>query len=561
MSKGPQPSDLEIARSVKPRPIAEVAAKLGLGPESIHGFGSDKAKVDLGVLDRPRTRPGEPKLVLVSAITPTPAGEGKTTTSIGLAQALAKLGASVCVALRQPSLGPCFGMKGGATGGGYSQLTPADSINLHFTGDFHAIGTAHNLLAALADNHIHFDNVLRIDPRRFFWKRVIDMNDRSLRHIVAGLGGPAHGIPRETGFDITASSEVMAILCLSKDYADLRARLDRIIVALDANGDPVTAGGLKATGAMMALLKDALLPNLVQTLEGVPALVHGGPFANIAHGCSSVIATKTAMKLADWTVTEAGFGFDLGAEKFYDIKCRSAGLDTAAVVLVATVRALKLHGGHSVAALKTPDPVAVAAGLPNLEKHIENIRTFGEVPVVALNRFGDDTEEEISVIRRFVEERGVPFAICEHHARGGEGAVDLARTVMTHAEKTSRPFSPLYALEDSVPDKILAVAHKMYGARSVIFAKGAQKDLEDVRRLGADRLPVCIAKTQSSLSDDPTRLGRPRDFDVTVQSVQVNAGAGFLVVITGEILRMPGLPRKPHAESVDFDGERIIGVK
>jgi formate--tetrahydrofolate ligase len=544
-----------------PLPITEIAQKLGLGPQAIQPYGNDKAKVDLSVLDRPRTRSNEPRLILVSAITPTPAGEGKTTTSIGLAQAFAKLGESVCVALRQPSLGPCFGIKGGATGGGGSQITPADSINLHFTGDFHAIGTAHNLLAALADNHLHFGNTLRIDPRRFWWRRVLDMNDRALRHVIAGLGGSAHGIPRETGFDITASSEVMAILCLSESYADLRKRLDRIVVALDLDGKPVTARDLKATGAMMALLKDALLPNLVQTVEGVPALVHGGPFANIAHGCSSVIATKMGMKLADWTVTEAGFGFDLGAEKFYDIKLRSAGLDTAAVVLVTTVRALKLHGGHSLVSLKEPDASAVEAGLPNLEKHVENIRTFGEVPVIALNHFADDTEEEIAVVRRFAEAHGVPFAVSDHFERGGAGGVELAKTVIAHAEKTSVPFKPLYALEDTVPNKILTVAQKMYGARSVVFSKTAQKDLEDVKRLGFEALPICIAKTQSSLSDDPTRLGRPKDFDVTVQSIQISAGAGFLVVITGEILRMPGLPKKPHAEAIDFDGVHIVGVK
>jgi formate--tetrahydrofolate ligase len=552
-------SDFQIQERATPLPIAEIGRKLGLEPGELIMYGRDQAKIDL--LRRERRRPGDPKLILVSAMTPTPAGEGKTTTSIGLAQAFDRLGQSVCLALRQPSLGPCLGMKGGATGGGYSQLVPAESINLHFTGDFHAVTAAHNLLAALIDNHLHFDNPLRIDARRVVWRRVIDMNDRALRRIVVGLGGAANGVPREAGYDITAASEVMAILCLAAGEQDLRARLSRILVAFDAAGAPVTAGQLSGVGAMMALLRDAMLPNLVQTLEGTPAIVHGGPFANIAHGCSSVLATRTAMSLADWTVTEAGFGFDLGAEKFYDIKCRSAGLDTAAVVLVATLRALKMHAGKQLDQLAAPDPAAVLAGLPNLEKHIENIRTFGEPPVIALNRFGTDAPEEVEVVRRFAESKGVPFAVSDHFARGGEGALELARMVMAHAESNSRPFRPLYDLDEPVRDKILKVAQKMYGAAGVVFSRAAKKDLEQVERLGYGRLPVCIAKTQSSLSDDPARRGRPRDFEVNVESIQVSAGAGFLVIMTGDILRMPGLPRKPQAESIDLVDGKIVGVK
>jgi len=554
------PTDIEIARSTTPRPIAEIAAKLGLSPDDLVPYGRDVAKVPLSILERPRERPGESRLVLVSAITPTPAGEGKTTTSIGLGQALSQLGESVCVALREPSLGPCMGMKGGATGGGYSQIVPADRINLHFTGDFHAVTTAHNLLAALLDNHVYFSNQLRIDPRRVLWRRVIDMNDRALRNVIVGLGGPAQGVPRETGFDITAASEVMAMLCLATGIDDLRARLDRTLVAFTYDGEPVTAGRLSASGAMLALLRDALQPNLVQTLEGTPVLVHGGPFANIAHGCNSVVATRMALQLADWAITEAGFGFDLGAEKFFDIKCVGAGLDTAAVVLVATVRALKMHGGRKLNELAQPDPRAVQRGLPNLEKHVESIRQFGEVPVVALNRFAGDTEEEIAIVRARCAELGAPFAVSDHHARGGVGAVELARTLMAHAERRHKPFTPLYDWRQPITDKILAVARKMYGARDVVFTKTAQRDLEDIRRLGYEQLPVCIAKTQNSLSDDPNLRGRPTDFEVTVRGIQINAGAGFLVVLTGDILRMPGLPRKPLAESIDLQGDIIVGL-
>jgi formate--tetrahydrofolate ligase len=543
-----------------PRSIVDVAETLGLMPTDLHPYGHDIAKIDLSVLSRPRRRAGEARLILVSAITPTPAGEGKTTTSIGLGDALHRLGESVCLALREPSMGPCFGIKGGGTGGGAAQLVPAERINLHFTGDFHAVTSAHNLLAAMLDNHIYFDNKLRIDPRRILWRRVMDMNDRALRNVIIGLGGAQQGVPRESGFDITAASEVMAMLCLATDADDLRARIERTLVAFTYDGEPVTAAGLSASGAMLALLRDALRPNLVQTLEATPALVHGGPFANIAHGCNSVLATRLAMHLADWAVTEAGFAFDLGAEKFFDIKCAGAGLDTAAVVLVATVRALKMHGGVALGDLGKNDPDAVARGLPNLEKHIENIRQFGETPVVALNGFGTDTADEIAVVRQRCEELGAPFAASAHFARGGDGAVELARTVMAHAEQQSQPLRPLYDWNEPVPQKILAVARKMYGARNVLFTKTAERDLADIRRLGYDGLPVCIAKTQSSLSDDPKLAGRPRDFDVTVRAIQVNAGAGFLVVLTGDILRMPGLPRTPLAQSIDLQSEKIVGM-
>jgi formate--tetrahydrofolate ligase len=541
--------------------ITDIAAELGIGEDCLYRYGSEIAKVDLDVLERPRRRSGSGRLILVSAITPTPAGEGKTTTSIGLADGLRRLGQSVCLALREPSLGPCLGMKGGATGGGAATLVPADRINLHFTGDFHAITAAHNLLAALLDNHIYFDNGLGIDPRRIVWRRVIDMNDRALRDVVLGLGGPAQGIPRESGFDITAASEIMAILCLARDRDDLRARIDRTLVAFTRGGEPVTAARLGATGSLLALLYDAIKPNLVQTAEGTPAFVHGGPFANIAHGCNSVIATRMALHLADWAVTEAGFGFDLGAEKFFDIKCVGAGLDTAAVVLVATVRALKLHGGAALGDLERPDVGAVARGAGNLEKHIENIRRFGEPPVVALNRFTFDAAAEIDVVASLCERLGVPFAVADHFTKGGEGCLDLARAVSARAQGRNIAFRPLYDWSDPVPDKIRAVARAMYGAHDVIFSKPALRDLEEIQRLGYEGLPVCIAKTHSSLSDDPKLVGRPTGFDVTVRNIQINAGAGFLVVLTGDILRMPGLPKKPRAEVIDVVGGRIVNLR
>ena len=552
-------TDIEISHSISPRPISEIAEGLGLDASEWQPYGQHIAKVDSSVLDRP-AKNGESKLILVSAITPTPAGEGKTTTSIGLAQGLAKLGESVCLALREPSLGPCMGIKGGATGGGYSQVFPMERINLHFTGDFHAVTTAHNLLSAALDNHLHFGNELGIDPRRVVWKRVIDMNDRSLRNVVAGLGGPLHSMPRETGFDITAASEVMAILCLAKDPDDLRKRLDRIVVGFTRDKEPVVAENLGVSGAMMALMSDALSPNLVQTLEGVPALIHGGPFANIAHGCNSVIATRTALHVADWAVTEAGFGFDLGTEKFFDIKCRSAGLDAAAVVLVATVRALKMHGGRDKTELTEPDADAVAKGLPNLEKHLETAHTFKKPAVVVLNKFGTDTDEEIEVVRRRCEELGAAFAVSDHHARGGDGAVELAKAVMETTSSASEPFKPLYELSDPIHVKIRKVARSAYGASDVVFTKVAERSIAEAEKLGFSELPICIAKTQNSLSDDPKLLGRP-DFEATVRGIQINAGAGFLVVLTGDILRMPGLPRKPRAEDIDFRDGKIQGLQ
>jgi formate--tetrahydrofolate ligase len=553
-------TDYEIAKQAGIRPITDIAAKLGVDKEDLLPYGDEVAKVSLNALTRPRKRPNKPRLILVSATTPTAAGEGKTTTSIGLAQALDSLGESVCLALREPSLGPCLGIKGGATGGGYSQIIPVDRINLHFTGDFHAITTVNNLISASIDNHIFQGNELGLDPRQIVWRRVMDMNDRSLRKIVIGLGGRMQGIPREGGFDITAASEIMAILCLANDIDDLRARLNNILVGTTWKGKPVYLKELNISGAMMALLRDAVHPNLVQTLEGTPAFMHGGPFANIAHGCNSVLATRMAMQFADWTVTEAGFGFDLGAEKFFDIKCRSAGLDPDAVVVVTTVRALKLHGGKDKNELDQPDLEAVRAGLENLDKHIESVSHFNKHPVVALNRFVNDTDEEISIIRERVEEHGVLFAESRHFSEGGKGSQDLAREVMKSVE-LNKPFTPLYELSDTIYEKVNKVCKKMYGASDVAFSKDAEKDLKIITQLGLDKLPVCIAKAPSSLSDDPTLHGRPRDFQVTVRNIQVSAGAGFLVILTGNIMRMPGLPKRPKAEQVELlpDGT-IIGV-
>jgi formate--tetrahydrofolate ligase len=547
--------------AIEPAPIGEIAERLGLANKHLLPYGHDKGKIDLEALNEPRKRSTPPKLILVSAVTPTRAGEGKTTTTIGLGQAFAKLGQSVCIALREPSLGPCMGMKGGATGGGASQVIPIESINLHFTGDLHAVTTAHNLLAAALDNRIYFDEEPRIDPRRVSWRRVIDMNDRALRNCVIGLGGTTQGVPRETGFDITAASEVMAMLCLAESFDDLRARLDRTLVAFTGDGKPVTAADVGVTGAMLALLKDAMMPNLVQTLEGTPALVHGGPFANIAHGCNSVLATKMAMHLADWVVTEAGFGFDLGGEKFFDIKCQSAGLDTAAVVLVATVRALKLHGGVRYEELGKPDPDAVQRGLCNLAKHVESVRCFDETPVVAINRFASDTPEEHAEIQRFCDEDGVACALSDHFAKGGAGAIRLAELVMKQSEQSPKPFTPLYRWTDTVESKITTVATKMYGAAKVVISPQAQRMIAEAERLGCDKLPVCIAKTQSSLSDDPSRVGRPKDFTLTVRDIQINAGAGFLVALTGDIMRMPGLPKRPAAEQMNVVGGNIVGLK
>ena len=555
-------TDVEIARQFTPRPIAEIAETLGVHSEDLQPYGQAIAKVDLNALQRPRARKGKARLVLVSAITPTPAGEGKTTTSIGLAQAFHAKKESVCLALREPSLGPCMGVKGGACGGGYSQVMPLDRINLHFTGDFHAITSANNLLAAMIDNHLHFGNKLRLDVRKILWRRVMDMNDRALRNIVSGMGGTGQGVPRENGFDITAASEIMAVLCLSTDVDDLRARLERILVAYDLDGQPVYAKQMDCIGAMMALLRDALSPNLVQSFEGTPAFVHGGPFANIAHGCNSVLATRMAMHFADWTITEAGFGADLGAEKFFDIKCRQAGLDPDAVVLVATIRALKMHGGKAKTDLDGEDVAAVQGGLPNLEKHIENIQTLGKPPVVALNRFGTDSEAEIEVVRKRCAELKVEFAVSNHHPEGGKGALALADAVMQAVARGSEPFTPVYALTDTPEEKIRQVAQKLYGADDIALAPAAKRDIKNLAAMGYADLPICIAKVPGSLSDNAALIGRPTGFTVSVKNVVVNAGAGFLVVITGNIFRMPGLPRDPMASHMDLmpDGE-IIGLE
>ncbi len=541
------------------KPIVEIAQNLGLNDTDWVPYGTDKAKIRLGILER---FPPRGKLILVSAMTPTAAGEGKTTITIGLGQGLARRGQSVCLALREPSLGPSLGMKGGATGGGKSQIHPVEDINLHFTGDFHAITSAHNLLAALLDNRIYHKGLSDIDPRRILWKRVMDMNDRALRNIVIGLGGVLQGVPRETGFDITAASEIMSILCLAENYDDLKDRLEKILVAFTYEGQPVTAKQLNASGAMIALLKDALMPNLVQTTEGVPAFVHGGPFANIAHGCNSVLATKMALALSDWAITEAGFGFDLGAEKFFDVKCRGAGLDTAAVVLVATCRALKMHGGVSKENLAGSNPQAVQRGLPNLDRHVENIKRFCEPPIVCLNHFEGDHEEEIQVVRHHCEKQlNIPFAVSRVFSEGGEGGVELAEKVMQHAEETQSPFCPLYDCAEDVPSKILKVSGKMYGARNIEYTKKAQRDLKSINQLGYQNLPVCIAKTPASLSDDPKQLGRPEDFTVTVREILIAAGAGFLIPLTGEIMRMPGLPKQPQAEQFDLKEGKIIGMR
>lgn len=554
------PTDLEIARAATMRPIVDVAAELGLTEDDMELYGRYKAKVKLDVLEARRDKLSD-KLVLVSAITPTPAGEGKTTTSIGLAMGLAKLGERACLALREPSLGPALGMKGGATGGGLSQVLPMQDINLHFTGDIHAVGSAHNLLAAMVDNHIYRRLEPMLDPRRVRWGRVLDVNDRELRDIVVGLGAPTDGVPHESFFDITAASEVMAILCLAEDLHDLKRRLGNILVGFTYKREPVYARDLGAAGAMTALLRDALEPNLVQTIEGTPAFVHGGPFANIAQGTNSVVATKMALALSDWCITEAGFGFDLGAEKFFDIKCVSAGLDPCAVVLVATVRALKMHGGRDMDELAEADPAAVERGLPNLIKHLESIQTFKESPVVTINKYTSDTAEEIDVVRRFCAERGTPFAVCDGWARGGEGALELAE-VVRDSISCNTPFEPMYGRDDSVEDKIFAVARKVYGAEAVDFTLEARRDLRRIKKLGYDKFPVCIAKTQKSLSDNPKLLGRPEDFLVTVRRIVINAGAGFLVPLTGDIIRMPGLPAEPAAKRLDVDEDgNIVGLE
>ena len=546
-------TDVQIAREFTSRPITEIADSLHINDADLLPYGKDIAKVSLDALSRPRSIKAPAKLILVSAITPTPAGEGKTTTSIGLAQAFTQLNESVCLALREPSLGPCMGVKGGACGGGYSQVMPLDRINLHFTGDFHAITAANNLLAAMVDNHLHFGNKLRLDTRKIMWRRVMDMNDRALRNIVSGLGGVGQGVTREGGFDITAASEIMAILCLSKDMSDLRARIERIIIGYDLDKSPVYAKQMDCVGAMMALLRDAMNPNLVQSFEGTPAFIHGGPFANIAHGCNSVVATKMAMHFAEWAITEAGFGADLGAEKFFDIKCRSANLNPQAVVLIATIRALKMHGGVAKSDLTGENVEAVTDGLANLEKHIENIRTLGKPPIVAVNKFATDSDAEIAVVREKCAELGVEFAVSSHHADGGEGAIDLAKAVMAAVERGSEAFTPCYALTDAPEDKIRKVAQKIYGADDISLTAKAKRELKKFVDLGYGELPVCIAKAPGSLSDDGRKVGRPTGFTLKVRDVQVNSGAGFIVVLTGAILRMPGLPRDPMASHMELE--------
>ncbi len=550
-------SDIEIAKQFTARPIDEIADTLGIDPEHRMHYGRDICKIHLDAL-KPDGKPAKQgKLILVSATTPTASGEGKTTTTIGLGQAFTQHKESVCLALREPSLGPCLGMKGGATGGGYSQIMPADRINLHFTGDFHAITSANNLLSASIDNHIYHNNELRIDPRQVKWRRVMDMNDRTLRHIVMGLGGKTQGIPREGGFDITAASEVMAMLCLAENAEDLQQRLDNTLIAFSYDGEPIYARQLNITGAMMALLRDALHPNLVQCFEGTPAFVHGGPFANIAHGCNSIIATRMAMRYADWTITEAGFGFDLGAEKFFDIKCRLGGLDPDAVVLVTTARALKMHGGKAKNELLFEDLPALKMGLVNLDKHIENVARFNKHPIVAINRFATDTDDEIALIKERCAQHNISCAETTHHADGGKGAMELAQLVMNCVDKSSA-FEPLYELEHSVTDKIRRVCQEMYGADDIAFTKAAEKDLRLVEKLGMDRLPICLAKAPSSLSDDPALHGRPRDFEVTIRNIHINSGAGFLVVLTGDIMRMPGLPKVPAAERMYINNKGEI---
>ncbi|MBS5426184.1 formate--tetrahydrofolate ligase [Phascolarctobacterium succinatutens] len=550
-------SDIEIAQQAKMQKITDVAAKLGISEDDIELYGKYKAKLSYDLIRRVKDKK-DGKLILVTAITPTPAGEGKSTTTVGLAQGLAKLGKKVIVALREPSLGPCMGIKGGAAGGGYSQVVPMEDINLHFTGDFHAITSAHMLLAAMLDNHIQQGNALNIDPRRIAWKRVVDMNDRELRNIVVGLGGKAHGVPRQDGFDITVASEVMAILCLASSLHDLKERLAKIIVAYDYNGNPVTAGQIKAQGAMAALLKDAVKPNLVQTLENVPAIIHGGPFANIAHGCNSVMATQTGLKLADYTITEAGFGADLGAEKFFDIKCRYAGLKPDATVIVATVRALKMHGGVPKTDLKTPNVEAVKKGLVNLEKHIENVKKFGVPCVVAINIFAQDTAEELEAVREHCAKHGVNVALSDVFAKGGEGGIDLAKEVIALADSGESKFAPIYPLDMSLKGKIETIAKEIYGADGVNYTKEADKALKEFEELGYGNLPICMAKTQYSFSDDPALLGRPSGFKITIRNCRIAAGAGFIVVLTGDVMTMPGLPKVPAAEKIDVTDDGVI---
>ncbi|MBR2965510.1 MAG: formate--tetrahydrofolate ligase [Clostridia bacterium] len=554
-------TDIEIAQSVTPRHITEIAKTAGIDGKYLEQYGNNKAKIDLSLLfDRAGKKDG--KLVLVTAITPTPAGEGKTTTTIGLADGLRRIGKDVAVALREPSLGPVFGVKGGAAGGGFAQVIPMEDINLHFTGDFHAIGAANNLLAAMLDNHIYQGNSLGIDPRRITWHRCVDMNDRQLRFVTDGLGGRVNGVPREDSYDITVASEIMAVLCLASSITDLKERLGRIIVGYTYDERPITAHDLKAEGAMTALLKDALKPNLVQTLEGTPAIVHGGPFANIAHGCNSVLATKTALKLGEYTVTEAGFGADLGAEKFLDIKCRAAGLTPSAVVIVATVRALKMHGGLAKTELGSENIEALERGIPNLLRHVSNIKNVYKLPsVVAVNRFPTDTDREIDFIIAECKKLGVNVVLSTVWAEGGRGGEELAREVVRLCEEEQGDFTFSYSLEGTIEEKIEAVVKKIYGGDGISVLPAAKKQIDALTALSFDKLPICVAKTQYSFSDDPTKLGAPSGFTVTVKNVKVSAGAGFIVVLTGDIMTMPGLPKSPAAERIDVDADgKITGL-
>jgi len=550
-------SDIEIANSVQMKPIKEVAEKLGIAEDALSLYGNYKAKISAGQLEALKDKP-DGKLILVTAISPTPAGEGKTTTSVGLVDALAAIGKKAVIALREPSLGPVFGIKGGAAGGGHAQVVPMEDINLHFTGDFHAIGVANNLLAALIDNHIHHGNALGIDSRRITWKRAVDMNDRQLRHIVDGLQGKVNGVPREDGFDITVASEVMAILCLSENITDLKNRLEKIIIGYSFEGKPITAKDLKAGGAMAAVLKDAIHPNLVQTLEHTPALIHGGPFANIAHGCNSVLATKLALKYGDYAVTEAGFGADLGAEKFIDIKCRTSGLRPAAVVLVATIRALKMHGGVAKSDLAEENVQAVVDGLPNLEKHLENIQdVYGLPAVVAINKFPLDTEAELQAVYDACQKRGVDVVISDVWANGGAGGKELAEKVVELAEGDNQ-FQFVYNEEDSIETKLNKIVTKVYGGKGVRLTPAAKRELKQLEELGFSNYPICMAKTQYSFSDDAKKLGAPKDFVVTISQLKVSAGAGFIVALTGAIMTMPGLPKVPASEKIDVDKDGNI---
>lgn len=553
-------TDVQIAQEAIMEPIGKIAQHLEIPEDELELYGKYKAKISLNYWNTTLQQKENGKLILVTAINPTPAGEGKTTTSIGLGDALHKLGKKTAIALREPSLGPCFGMKGGAAGGGYAQVVPMEDINLHFTGDFHAITSAHNLLAAVIDNHIQQGNALDLDVRRITWKRVVDLNDRALRNIICGLGGKAHGVPRETGFDITVASEMMAILCLTSDLEDMKKHLGNIIIGYTRSGRPVRAEELNVTGALTLLFKDAIKPNLVQTLEGTPALIHGGPFANIAHGCNSVMATKYALKMADYTVTEAGFGADLGAEKFLDIKCRFTGFKPDAVVIVATIRALKMHGGLAKTELATENIEALKKGMTNLAKHIENIQKFGLPIVVAINAFPTDTENELQELKALCESMGASVSISEAWAKGGEGAIDLAQKVIEATEKPSN-FQYMYDVNDSIKDKINAIATKIYGADGVNYTPAVEKTIAEFEAEGLDKMPICMAKTQYSLSDDQFKLGAPTGFKITVRELRISAGAGFIVALTGNILTMPGLPKKPAAENMDIDiNGKITGL-